>query len=213
MNSRLERIFSVLTECDVFADVGCDHGYMAKAMLDSGKCKRVIISDVSEKCLKKAQDLLADYAKSGRVTSVVSDGFEKVGPCDLALIAGMGGEEIISIIEKAKSLPERLVVQPMKNTDRVRVAVIKAGYAVEKDFTFICQGKYYDLISLKKGKDSLTREEIEFGRTNINEPTEDFKKIISDKISKLREYLESDTMSDKTKQDMISEIEKLSKYV
>ena len=213
MNQRLERILSVIPNCDTFADIGCDHGYMAKAMLDRGKCERVIISDVSAKCLAKAQDLLEDYASLGKVTSVVSDGFEKVGDCDLALIAGMGGEEIISIMDSAKVLPERLVLQPMKNTPKVRLRAVELGYAVQEDFTFICSDKYYDLISLKKGKDSLTDQEIQFGRTNIKNPSEDFKKIVSDKIEKYREYLNKSDLSEKTRNDMLLEIEKLSKYV
>ncbi|MBQ4098436.1 MAG: SAM-dependent methyltransferase, partial [Clostridia bacterium] len=38
MNRRLEEIFSVIPKCEVFADIGCDHGLMTKAMLVSGKC-------------------------------------------------------------------------------------------------------------------------------------------------------------------------------
>lgn len=213
MNPRIEKILSYLPDCKVFADVGCDHGYISKAMLDRNKCERVIISDVSEKCLEKAQTLLSGEEYKGRVTAVVSDGFDQVGWCDLALIAGMGGEEIISIIKKAKGLPERLVLQPMKNTDRVRRAVVELGYAVEKDLTFICLGKYYDLISLKKGADSLSEEEIEFGRTNITQPTPDFKSIINEKIAKYEKCLLEGKMSMSAQEEMRSKIEKLKKYV
>ena len=64
MTNRLNQIFSVLPSCEVFADIGCDHGYVAKAMLDSGKCKKVIVSDISEKCLFKATTLLQFYTFS-----------------------------------------------------------------------------------------------------------------------------------------------------
>ena len=78
MTERLKEIFSNLPNCSVFADIGCDHGYMAQAMIVSGKCKKAIIADVSAKCLEKAQTLLADYIQKGLVTSAVSDGFERV---------------------------------------------------------------------------------------------------------------------------------------
>ena len=61
MTDRLNKIFDSLAECEVFADVGCDHGYIAKAMLFSGKCKKVIVSDISAKCLNKAEELLNDF--------------------------------------------------------------------------------------------------------------------------------------------------------
>ena len=115
MKKRLEEIFALLPECETFADVGCDHGYVAKQMLESGKCKKVIISDVSKKCLDKAIALLSNEIEEGRAEAVVSDGFEKVKECDLALIAGMGGEEIVGILKRAKTLPLKLVLQPMKN--------------------------------------------------------------------------------------------------
>ena len=44
MTDRLKKIFNLLSDCEVFADIGCDHGYVAKEMLVSGKCKRVIVS-------------------------------------------------------------------------------------------------------------------------------------------------------------------------
>ena len=100
MTKRLTKIFEQLPTCNTFADVGCDHGYLAKAMIQSGKCKRVIISDISAPCLQKAKDLLSEELQSGVATAVVSNGFQNVPPCDLALIAGMGGEEIASILQE-----------------------------------------------------------------------------------------------------------------
>ena len=197
----------------MFADIGCDHGYMTKAMVESGKCERAIVSDVSAKCLEKAQTLLSDYIESGVVESVVSDGFEKVGACDLALIAGMGGEEIVSILNCAKNLPQGLVLQPMKNPDKVRVTAVKLGYHVDKDTVFFSGDKYYDLIVLSKGEDQLTQEEIEFGRTNLKGDNPDFKRLVLSRIEKLAEYLGSDALSEKSRQGMTADMERLKKYV
>ena len=213
MNYRLNRIFSEIPSCGVFADIGCDHGYMTKAMLDSGKCERAIVSDISEKCLEKARVLLDDYIADGKVESVVSNGFEKVGENDLALIAGMGGEEIISILTKAKALPEKLVLQPMKNPDKVRLTVVKLGYRIVKDLVFFAGDKYYDLMVLVKGKDSLTDEEIEFGRTNILSPSDDFKRLTRERKEKLAEYLKNENLSERSRLDMTAEMERLEKYV
>lgn len=153
MTGRLTEIFSKIDECTVFADVGCDHGYVAKEMLRRKKCKKAIISDVSAKCLNKAEELLRKEIDSGVAVSVVSDGFEKLPECDLALVAGMGGEEIVSILEKAPFFPQKLVLQPMKNADKVRAALIKFGYKILIDYTFFSGGKYYDLIKAEKGKE------------------------------------------------------------
>ena len=36
MADRLKTLLSLISPCKQFADVGCDHGYMAKAVLDGG---------------------------------------------------------------------------------------------------------------------------------------------------------------------------------
>ena len=105
MNGRLERVFDEIPACDTFADVACDHGYVALAMLASGKCRRAFVSDISEKSLKKAQTLLAEYIASGKCESFVSDGFDNLPYADCALIAGVGGDLITEIIERAERLP------------------------------------------------------------------------------------------------------------
>ena len=210
---RLNIIFNELPNCSVFADIGCDHGYMTKLMIDYGKCKRAIISDVSKKCLEKAEKLLYSDIKSNKVISVVGDGFEKITDCDLALIAGMGGEEIIKIILGAKKLPDKLVLQPMKNTDKVRIAVVDKGYKIIKDFTFNTDKIYYDLLVLEKGQDSLTLDEIEFGRTNIITRPKAFIDYVNMQVKKIEQYLLRDGMSLDAKQKLQSQLEKYKKYV
>ncbi|MBQ9781981.1 MAG: SAM-dependent methyltransferase, partial [Clostridia bacterium] len=119
MTKRLNELFSLIKSCDLFADVGCDHGFISQMVLDFGKAKKVIISDVSKKSLQKAEHLLKDYGN--RVQSFVSDGFNGYDQIpDQAIIAGMGGEEIIKILQASKFLPNRLILNPMKNSDKVR---------------------------------------------------------------------------------------------
>lgn len=212
MTQRLKIIFDSLPNCDIFADIGCDHGYVAKAMLDFGKAKKVIISDVSAKCLEKAEQLLSNEIESGRAESKVSNGFDKIEHCSVALIAGMGGEEIISILQKAKFLPEKLILQPMKNCDKVRYFVVNLGYKIEKDFLFKAGGKFYDLISLTKGKDDLTDEQAEFGKDNLKGNNPYFAEMISLRLDKYRQYLKEMPEGEK-KKELNAQIEKLKKYV
>ncbi len=213
MTERLEIILAEIPSGTVFADIGCDHGYIAKAMLCSGKCEKVIIADISAKCLAKAEKLLENEIADGRAESVVSNGFQKIMGADVALIAGMGGEEISSIITSARELPENLVVQPMKNADKVRVKAVELGYKIVKDRVFKSAGKYYDLIVLKKGKDMLTEEEIEFGRDNLTADNPAFKERIGESVLKMQNYLKADILSKETRLEITARLEKLKKYV
>ncbi len=213
MTDRLQEIFSRLPNCQTFADIGCDHGYIAKAMLDSGKCQKAIVSDISAKCLSKAEQLLAKYIDIGKAVSVVSDGFEKVDDCDCALIAGMGGEEIVAILNNCKSLPNALVLQPMKNVDKVRQTVIQKGYKIITDYVFSSGRIFYDLIVLEKGKDALTEEEIEFGRTNLLDRGVAFTRLIENRINVLQACVDNPKTSVLVATEKKKEIQRLKKYV
>lgn len=213
MTDRLKEIFINIDECEVFADVGCDHGYIAKAMLKSGKSKKVIVSDISAKCLQKAIDLLSEEIAENKAVAIVSDGFKNLPQCDLALIAGMGGEEIISIIENAPNLPEKLILQPMKNLEKVRTFLVEKGYKIILDYVFYKNGKFYDLIKVEKGIDTLTQEEIEFGRTNLIEKGSAFTKRLKEDIKKLSVIKEGGKLGEESLLKIQAKIERLSRYV
>ena len=151
-----------------------------------------MISDISEKCLKKAETLLKGEIEAGRATAVVSDGLEKLpADCDLALIAGMGGEEIVEILKRAPFLPATLCLQPMKNAEKLRVALMVLGYRIEKDYTFR-DGKFYDAILAVRGEDRLSAREAQFGRTNLNERPPAFLEKLQEERGKIDGYLERD---------------------
>ncbi len=172
MRERIAHICSLLPKTGVFADVGCDHGYMAAYMLENGLCERAYISDISAESLRKAETLLKAYIEEGRCVPVVCDGLDGLPrPCDFVLIAGMGGEEIVKILERAY-IPPRFLFQPMKNAEKLRRFLVLAGARIERDFTFSERDrrrKYYDIISGTAAVgDVYTEREFRFGRDNLN---------------------------------------------
>lgn len=201
MTARLDELFRLLPPCRKFADVGCDHGYIAARMLSSGKCERLVVSDISEKCLEKAKSLLADEIAAGRAEAVCSDGLERVpSDCDLVLIAGMGGDEITEILKKAPFLPQMLCVQPMKNTEKLRVTLLVLGYRLDRDYTFR-DGKFYDVILARQGEDCLSAREARFGRTNLEERPAAFLDKLKEEREKIDGYLRRD-LSDVTRKEL-----------
>ena len=213
MTERLNKIFDEIPRCEVFADIACDHGYIAQAMIKSGKCRTAYVSDISEKSLGKAINLLEEYIERKRVFGFVSDGFINVPDCDVALIAGVGGALIVKMLKEAKALPEKMVLQPMRNALEVRKTLIFLGYRITKDVTFFADGEFYDVIVTEKGKDVLTKEELEFGRTNVNERPDEFRAKMREELNKLISYSEREKVSDKSKKQILKRAEKYKKYV
>ncbi len=169
---RLEKIVSVLPHCKVLADVGCDHGYVGCEALKRGLAEQVIFIDISLPSLEKARANCPEELVT-RAQFVCRDGLGNIR-CDAAVIAGMGGLETISVLNSAESLPETLVLQPMRNVESVRI-MLAENYEIVSDEVF-ADGKFYNLILAKKCKNGckLTADEIAFGKSNLQNKSADF---------------------------------------
>ena len=160
-------------------------------MIESGKCSNVTVSDVSAPSLQKAEKLLYKYVKAGVVKSICCDGLTLVDKnVQTVLIAGMGGEEIIKILKNSPFLPPILLLQPMKNTDKVRKALFDLGYGIIKDYIFYDKNKYYNLLVAHFGVkvEPYNEREFAFGRDNLNGMSEQFKNYLRHEISVTEGY-------------------------
>lgn len=162
-----------IPQSNVLADVGCDHGYVGIEALKRGVASQVIFTDISAACLQKARQNCPSALKRNAFF-VCRDGLGDI-ECDTAVICGMGGLEILSILNGAKRLPDAVVLQPMRNIVDTRKFVAER-YEITQDFT-VHDGKFYSVI-VGQNRGRITRKmtdlELEFGITNINNPTVDF---------------------------------------
>ena len=184
LTKRLEQLVSVVPQCDTLADVGCDHGYVGIEALVRGIAQRVIFVDVSAPSLDKARQNCPGELLQ-RADFVCCDGLGDI-EADTAIIAGMGGLETISILSAAKHLPAKLVLQPMRNQRDVR-QYLSQHYEIVTDVKFH-DYKFYDLIVAEKCSHpvKLTEQELEFGKTNLESPSQDFKDYLQNEITKLK---------------------------
>lgn len=188
MTERIEIVTSLVEKCDCFADVGCDHGYVAKNVLDKGLANEVYVTDISKPSLEKAIGLLTEFYPD-KFTAYLTDGLDDVPEPDEVLIAGMGGEEIIKILQKCPYKPVILILQPMKNADKVRKFVHSRGYGLTRDFMFFSDGKYYEIMRARLGfSDGYTEKEELYGRENL-QGTDDFLLFLDKKISETEKLL------------------------
>lgn len=154
--NRISAVCSLIDSCEVFADVGCDHGKVAHYAVERGLAQRVIASDVSEKCLNKAKKLIGDGAEYALADGIKFD-------CDTAAICGMGGAEIVKILREAVCAPNTLILSPHTDARLVREYLIISGYEITRDF-MIEDGKFYTLIKARKGGEQVLNEaQLSFG--------------------------------------------------
>jgi len=160
--NRLGTIISLIEPCDIFADIGTDHGLIARAALSSSK--KVVASDISDKCLQKAKELLK---ANKNIEFLVSDGLKNFtqNP-DLISICGMGGHTIIDILSDyfIKNKTAKLILQPQTYAHMLREFLMRNNYSIKHDILAKEKKKFYTIIKAVPNTDKLDSSQILFGK-------------------------------------------------
>lgn len=153
LSKRLSLIARFVNEGSSVCDVGTDHGYLPAFLYLLGKCKSVIATDINEKPLTSARANLERLSADG-VRLILCDGLEKVtrDDADTVIIAGMGGEVISGIIDRAPFLRDNtvtLILQPTTAAKELRLFLSQNGFAVEKETALSENGKIYSVMCVR----------------------------------------------------------------
>ena len=186
LDKRLKAIFCEIGSCETLADIGTDHGLLCLSALDGGIAKRVIATDISDKSLQKAVNLLSEHGYSQKASFRVGDGLSvlKSDEADVITVSGMGGREICKMIESAKGFNAKFVLSPQSDVGLVRKTLIENGFEIIQDYIVESFSKYYDIIVAKHGKSSYTEFELEYGKIELRAKSEDYLSWLDKEIEK-----------------------------
>ncbi len=210
-SNRIEKICSLVTSPTV-AEIGCDHAYILKNLFETKYIDCAYATDISNLCLNKARKNLSGHLH--KVYFYVGDGLdpldENLGqkavnsvPVDI-IIAGMGGKEIIKILDNAgKFYKENVtfILQPQKNCDNVRRFLVEHNFRIEQDIVAKDGKMFYNILSCRINykNNVLSEEQIIFGLGTLKDndyyeylsyEKEKCKRILSKKnVKKVREKL------------------------
>ncbi len=196
LSPRLTAIAGLIEPCSLFADVGCDHGYMSLYVLENWKANRVLCIDISLKCLEKTIKLLKKNQAEDQAIFYNCDGLKSIRQVpDEVLIAGMGGTEIINILEdysrvRDLSTIETLIIQPMRDEYAVRRFLNANGFKIVVDHV-IKDKKIYHLIKAKRGAQNLDEFHLMFGAVEASYFTKDYLLWLREYESKCQRILEN----------------------
>lgn len=134
-------------DTDVLADVGCDHGYLCCSAVLKGKAKRAYACDIAEGPLKSASQTIAENHLEDKVLAILSNGLKKV-PHDVTqtVIAGMGGLNMIAILEEAEQLSDALLLSPHKDANKLREWLLEHQYRIVKERIVQEDGHFYPIL-------------------------------------------------------------------
>lgn len=199
LDNRLRKIAELVSGVGITADVGTDHAYLAAELINSGRCRRVIASDIKEGPLESARNTVERYGIQDKVELVLSDGLKNVpldGVSDV-VIAGMGGETIAAIIEQidvssgaANNI--RWILQPMTKPEILRKKLYEYGLAITNEQVVEEGGKLYVIIAAEYTPESryLTEAESICGFFENDEIGRKYRRGESERLEKAAKMLE-----------------------
>ncbi|MDR1549785.1 MAG: class I SAM-dependent methyltransferase [Hungatella sp.] len=190
LSKRLETIASFVPEGSRIADIGTDHCYIPIHLVQEGKAKHAIAMDVREGPLLRAQAHIQEAGLQTQVEVRLSDGLLKLeeNEADCVVIAGMGGELMIHILEAGRDLWESIpywVLSPHSELDKVRRFLEEQEFFIERETMIKEEGKYYTVMGISRETRAGNKEEREisyrYGRS-----------LLESKDPVLKEYLKKE---------------------
>ncbi|MGN0298721.1 MAG: tRNA (adenine(22)-N(1))-methyltransferase [Lachnospiraceae bacterium] len=170
ISKRLQMVTSLVTEGNVVADVGTDHGFVPLWLVLHKKVPRAIAMDVKPGPLQRAQEHIREYGLEAYIETRISDGLECLAPneADSIIIAGMGGPLMIRILQDGQTVLEtvkELILSPHTEVAEVRRYLQQAGWAVMEEHMVFDEGKYYVFLRAIHGRgDYNTEKDFVYGK-------------------------------------------------
>lgn len=168
LSKRLNKVLDYIDISDRIVDVGCDHGYLAKAALLKG-VELVQVVDNKKMPLERAIQNLKDFPEQEKIIYTLASGLNQVdNRINVACICGMGGDLISQILNDSIFQAmrfEKLILQPNTKCDHVRKYLNSHSFAILDEEIVFENGKFYQIIKAKYTQhvDKLTDLQIKYG--------------------------------------------------
>ena len=175
------------------ADVGTDHGYLPVYLLQRRRIRGAVAADIGAEPLAHARRTAEAYGVEG-IDFRLCDGLRDIAPdeVDTVVIAGMGGETIIAILEGAawtKDGAHTLLLQPMTKAADLRYWLAVNGYCFTEERLVWDKNYLYPVLRVTGGTpQALTERQALTGVELDNDPL--YREYLTQQADKLRRTAE-----------------------
>lgn len=197
LSVRLTAVAGFVTKGNRLADIGTDHGYVPIYLVEKGIIPEAIAMDINEGPLERAKEHINEYGFNDKIKVRLSDGLAKLkeNEADTVLIAGMGGNLMVRILENGRDVLEsvkELVLSPHSEINLVREYLCENNYEIIDESMVFDGGKYYTIIKAVKGTDVLPYDNIQkvYGRFLVYGEHKVFTDYVDNEKRKLDELID-----------------------
>ena len=174
LTSRLQLLADWVPQGAAFADIGTDHAYLPVWLVVNGRVSHAIASDLRKGPLQRARETGRTYGAEG-IDYRLGSGLDTVQPheADTIAIAGMGGENIASILAAAPWTADgnhTLLLSPHTKAEQLRRYLMEHGYAILREALVRDRGTLYPVMEVTAGEMTLTEGQIWGGAKLLRDP-------------------------------------------
>ena len=174
LTSRLQLLADWVPQGAAFADIGTDHAYLPVWLVVNGRVSHAIASDLRKGPLQRARETGRTYGAVG-IDYRLGSGLDTVQPheADTIAIAGMGGENIASILSAAPWTADghhTLLLAPHTKAEQLRRYLMEHGYAILREALVRDRGTLSPVMEVTAGEMTLTEGQIWGGAKLLRDP-------------------------------------------
>ncbi|MEA4888257.1 MAG: class I SAM-dependent methyltransferase [Clostridiaceae bacterium] len=149
LSPRLKAAADLVPACECVFDIGTDHAWLPIWLVQNGRCRRAVAADLRTGPLERAARHIHDADLDEQIEVAQTDGLQGLdcGSSDVIVLAGLGGNEIMRILENRNPACRSLILQPMKSLPELRGWLYGQGYRIERESLPYDRGRYYPVMS------------------------------------------------------------------
>ncbi len=165
-NNRIAAIAGMVKPGGTVADIGSDHAGLALYLLEKGMATAMIISDVNTGPFNRSLQTAKASIFNDKIGVRQGDGLRvlKTGEVDTVIIAGMGGDTIVQIldhdVDKSRSF-RQFVIQPMSRPQAVRKFLAAQGWTLLDEKIVQEKGRLFVIVNTRPGEEPYQLSPLE----------------------------------------------------
>ena len=165
LSARLNAVAELVPVCDTLADIGTDHGFLPLYLLNSKKIRRAVCADINRSPLESAKRNFSGTGLEAYAVFRLGNGMQVLSPgeADVAVIAGMGGDTIASLLAADESETPVFVLQPMSKTENLRSWLCHNGWGIEAWSLVADSGRLYEVLRISRSAPKAGWPFVRFG--------------------------------------------------
>ena len=198
-------------------DVGCDHALLDIYLLQNNENLKIIASDNKKAPLESARKNIERYSFLNKIELSLRDGIESIDDdIDTIVIAGMGMDTIVEILEKNKNelkKIERLIISSNNKYAELREKICALGFYIKEERIIFDDRKFYIAIEFIKGIKNYSKKELYFGPILLTKKEKIFKEYYTYLLNEKRLIYDSLPENHYKKELIKKEIELLNEEI